>query len=172
MNKVISNKLLLWLVIVLLVANAATLSFLWLGRPGAAPRGDGASNFLIKELNLDAKQQEQYKNLVTEHRGSVELLRSKIRNSKEQLFDMIKGEGSSDSTKQEKAKEIGGYSAELDLLTVHHFEKLRAICTPEQQTKFDSLLHEVTKMMGNPRPPMGPDGHRPPGPPPGGPGAE
>lgn len=170
MNKGISNRLLLWLVIVLLVANVATLSFLWMGRPAAPPPGDGASKFLIKELQLDAKQQQQYQALVTEHRDSAEVLRSKIRKAKEQLFEMIKEEGATDSAKQEKVKEVSRYSGDLELLTLHHFEKLRAICTPEQQKKFDSVLQEITRMMGNPRPPMGPDGHQPPGPPPGAPG--
>jgi periplasmic protein CpxP/Spy len=170
MNKVTTNKLLLWLVVILLIANAATLSFLWMGRPSARPPGGGASNFLIKELQLNADQQQEYQKLVLEHREGAQVLRSKIREAKEVLFDMIKEPAASDSAKQQQAKEVSTYSGELELLTLHHFEKVRALCTPEQQKKFDSILHQVTSMMGNPRPPMGPGGNRPPGPPPEGPG--
>lgn len=170
MNKLTTNRLLLGLVIILLVANAATLSFLWLGRPSARPPGGGASNFLIKELQLNEGQQQQYQKLVIEHREGANELRSKIRSAKERMFDLIKEPNTSDSTKQQIAKEVSSYSMELELLTLHHFEKVRTICTPEQQKKFDAILHEIASMMGNPKPPIGPDGNRPPGPPSGGPG--
>ncbi|MBL0134931.1 MAG: periplasmic heavy metal sensor [Chitinophagaceae bacterium] len=170
MNKVTTNKILLWLVIILLIANAATLSFLWMGRPSARPPGGGAKDFLIKELKLNSNQQQEYQKLIVDHREAAEVLRTKIREAKDVLFEMIKEPNTSDSAKQKQAKEISGYSEELELLTLHHFEKVRTLCTPEQQKKFDDILHQVTSMMGNPRPPMGPEGNRPPGPPPGGPG--
>lgn len=173
MNKVTSNKLLLWLVVILLIANAATLSFLWMGRPSARQPGGGARDFLIKELQLSSSQQQEYQKLIVEHRENAEILRSKIRTAKEGLFDLIKEPATPDSTKQKLVKEVSIYSEELELLTLHHFEKVRALCTPEQQKKFDSILHQVASMMGNPKPPMGPEGNRPPGPPngppPGGP---
>ena len=143
-----------------------------MGRPSARPPGGGASDFLIKELQLNSNQQQEYQKLIFEHREAAQVLRSKIRTAKEGLFEMIKEPNTSDSAKQMQAKEISGYAEELELLTLQHFEKVRALCTPEQQKRFDTILHEVTSMMGNPKPQMGPGGNRPTGPPPGGPGDE
>ena len=42
----------------------------------------------------------------------------------------------------------------------------------EQQQKFDEIINDVVKMMGQPRPPMGGPGNHPQGPPPGGPDGE
>jgi Spy/CpxP family protein refolding chaperone len=125
----------------------------------------------VKELKLDAKQQEQFEALVKEHRQAAERLREKTKQAKEQLFDLLKQPAASDSIKQAAAKAVSVTTEELDLLTLNHFQKVRAICNAEQQQKFDDIINDVVRMMGQPRPPMGPGNH-PQGPPPGGPAGE
>jgi periplasmic protein CpxP/Spy len=148
------NKLLTWLVVLLLVANAATIAFFWLGKtkqpPG--PQG-GARDFLVKELNLDAKQQELFSEMVKEHRSSAEQIRPQIRKAKEAFFDLLKQPGISDSMKLAAAKQVSLQTEALDLLTFAHFQKLRSICTPAQQQKFDAVIHDIIRLMGQPRPP-------------------
>ncbi|MCX6317558.1 MAG: periplasmic heavy metal sensor [Bacteroidetes bacterium] len=159
------NKLLTWLVVLLLVANAATIAFFWLGRTKQPPglQGSAARDFLVKELNLDAKQQEQFSEMVKEHRNSADQIRPQIRKAKEALFDLLKQPGVSDSLKLAAAKQVSVQTEALDLLTFDHFQKLRSICNPAQQQKFDAVIHDIIRTMGQPRPPMRP-GDRP-GPP-------
>ena len=38
---------------------------------------------------------------------------------------------------------------ESDRITFVHFQKVRALCRPDQQTKFDEVIGEVLKMMAN-----------------------
>ena len=170
MNPGTKNKLLTWLVIVLLLANAATITIFWLDRkPKQPPTPKGTpQEFLVKELQLDAKQQDELNVLVKEHRQAAEQLRVKTREAKEQLFDLLKQPVATDSTKQAAAKAVSATTEELDLLTLNHFQKVRAICNAEQQKKFDAIINEVVRMMAQPRPPM-PPGQHPQGPPPGGP---
>jgi periplasmic protein CpxP/Spy len=169
MNATAKNKLLVWLVALLLVANAATIAMFWLGKKKQPPPPKGAPNeFLIKELKLDTKQQEHLDVLVKEHRQQAERLRGKTREAKESFFDLLKQANVTDSAKQSAAKAVSVSTEELDLLTLNHFQKIRALCTPEQQKKFDEIIHQVTSMMGQQRPPMGPGNDRQ-GPPPGGP---
>ncbi|HEV7783268.1 MAG TPA: Spy/CpxP family protein refolding chaperone [Chitinophagaceae bacterium] len=170
MNTGTKNKLLITLVVALLLANTATIIMFWSGKktgpllkPGGAPK-----EFLVKELKLDQKQQEQLDALVKEHRASAEQLRKKTREAKEAFFDLLKQQGVPDSIKQVAAKAVSVNTEELDLLTFAHFQKIRALCTAEQQQKFDEIIHEVTRMMAQPGRPMG-AGH-PQGPPPDGPG--
>jgi periplasmic protein CpxP/Spy len=169
MNATAKNKLLVWLVVLLLIANAASITMFWLGKKKQPPTPKGAPNeFLIKELQLDTKQQEQIDVLIKEHRQAAEQLRRKTREAKESFFDLLKQTNITDSAKQAAVKAISANTEELDLLTLAHFQKIRTLCTPEQQTKFDEIIHQVTNMMGQPRPPMGPGNDRQ-GPPPGGP---
>jgi Spy/CpxP family protein refolding chaperone len=173
MSTVAKNKILTWLVVLLLVANAATITMFWLNKGKRPPQPKGTpQEFLISELQLDTKQQEQLSVLVKEHRQAAELLRKKTREAKEALFDLVKQNSVSDSTKLAAAKAVSVNTEALDLLTLNHFQKVRAICSAAQQEKFDGIIHEVTAMLGQPRPPMRPGGpgNDPQGPPPGGPG--
>ncbi len=166
MNSGTKNKLLIWLVILLLLANAATITMFWLGRAKHPPQPKGSpKDFLITELKLDAKQQEQLEVLVKEHRQAAEELRGKTKEAKEAFFGLLKQTNVTDSTKQAAAKAVSVTTEELDLLTLDHFQKIRALCNAEQQQKFDKIIGQVTMMMGQPRPPGG-SGGRPDGPPP------
>ena len=169
MNSGTKNKLLMWLVVLLLIANAITITMFWLSREKhPQPMRGTPQNFLVESLKLDAKQQEQLEVLVKEHRQAAEQLRMKTKDSKEALFDLLKQLNVSDSTKQAAAKAVSVTTEELDLLTLNHFQKVRALCNLEQQKKFDEIINDVIRMMGQPRPPMGPGNGRP-GPPPDGP---
>jgi Spy/CpxP family protein refolding chaperone len=174
------NKLLTWLVVLLLLANTATLAMFWLNKRKHPPQPKGAPNeFLVKELKLDAKQQEQLDALVKEHRQMADQIREKVRIAKDSLFDLVKNPDATDSAKQNAAASCSKLTEQLDVLTVNHFQKLRALCNAEQQKKFDEIIHDITRMMGQPQPPGrpggppgppppgGPDGDRPPPPPPG-----
>lgn len=169
MNSIAKNKLLVWLVALLLVANAASIAMFWLGKAKNPPQSKGTpQEFLIKELKLDTKQQEQLEVLVKEHRQAAEQLRGKTREAKESFFDLLKLSNVTDSVKKAAASAVSVSTEELDLLTLNHFQKVRALCTTEQQKKFDEIIHQVTSMMRQLRPPMGSGKDRQ-GPPPRGP---
>ena len=165
MNHGMKNKLLTALVVLLLIANAATLALFWMGKAKHPPRPKGTpQEFLVKELKLDTKQQEQLDVLRKEHREAADELREKIKDAKESFFDLLKQANVTDSAKQAAAKAVSSNTEALDLMTLNHFQKLRTLCTPEQQNKFDKIIHEVASMIGQPRPPGGPEGDRPPPP--------
>lgn len=168
MSTAAKNKLLTWLVILLLVANTATLAMFWLNKKQHPPQPKGAPNeFLIRELKLDAKQQEQLDVLVKDHRQMAEQIREKIKAAKDSLFDLVKNPNATDSIKQSAAAACSRLTEQLDVLTVNHFQKVRALCNAEQQKKFDEIIHDITRMMAQPQPPGrpgGPGGDRPPPP--------
>lgn len=161
MDPVSKNKLLTWLVLLLIVANAITIIMFWVNKKQSPPPNPAPNEFLIKELRLDKFQQEQLDILVKEHRGQVQAIRGKLREAKDKLFSIVKIPETSDSVKHAAAADISKLTEEIDLLTLAHFQKVRKICTPEQQKKFDELIGEVTAMMA-PRPPKRPPGGGPP----------
>ncbi len=171
------NKFLTWAVILLLLANTATIAYFWLYRKGPAdhPRqGQGsAAAFLTGELALDAQQQKAYEELVRLHRLAAHPLRDSIRIARDAFFDLLKRDKVSDSALQAAGRAVGDITGRLDLITFDHFRKVRVLCTDSQKIKFDSLLHRVLRMMGEPgpggKPPQGgrpPQGGKPPGNPP------
>ena len=168
MNTGTKNKLLTWLVILLVIANAVSIAMFWLNKNQKPPQPKGTPNeFLVKELKLDAAQQQQLDVLVKEHRQAAELLREKVKSAKDNLFELVKQNDATDSVKQAAAAAVSKITEELDILTVNHFQKVRSLCNTDQQIKFDEIIHQVTAMIAQPRPPMGlggPQGDRPPPP--------
>jgi len=168
MNSSTKNKLLVGLVLLLVVANAATIAFFWFGRHKNQPPAKGsARDFLVNQLKLDAKQTAQYDELIKEHRSNAEQLRIKTKDAKEAFFHLLREPVITDSAKSAAAKAVSVNTEALDLLTLEHFQKVRALCTPDQQRRFDDIIYEVVRMMGQPRPPGGPGpgaGHPPPRP--------
>jgi Spy/CpxP family protein refolding chaperone len=52
----------------------------------------------------------------------------------------------------ELADSIVSIQKQIELVTFYHFQKVRAICTAEQQQKFDEVIDEAIRMLG-PKPP-------------------
>lgn len=156
MSTTTKNKWLTGLVILLIAANAATITVFWLGRrkhhvPPPHEQG-GPANYLIRELELDSLQQQQYRQLVNEHRQAAEQLRQKIKEEKDHFFGLLRQGNTPDSVKNAVAAAVSRQTAALDLLTFDHFQKVRAIGTPAQQEKFDRIIQKVMAMMAGPGP--------------------
>ena len=163
MNHASKNKVLTWLVVLLLVANAASITMFWMGKTKQTeqikqteqPKGK-PQDFLVKELKLDANQQVQLEILAKEHREAVNELREKVKDAKEFFFNLLKRQNPSDSVKKTAAIAISSITEQIDLLTLNHFQKVRALCNADQQKKFDEIIQQVVDMMGQQRRPEGP----------------
>jgi Spy/CpxP family protein refolding chaperone len=166
-----NNRWLTIATIILLVANTVTLSLLWVNRKNAgidrgAPHNPPAVfEFLTKELQLDSKQQDAYRLLRDEHQQSQRQLHDSIRNAKDAFFSLLQQPNVPDSLLQDYSKKTNAYEQQMDIITFRHFEKVRSLCNPDQQKKFDALIKEVMQRMAGPAAhPPGPDGMRPPPP--------
>lgn len=163
------NKWLMTLVILLLLVNGVTIAMFWIGRgkeklpPPPPPQEQGGSpaNYLIRELGLDSQQQQRYMVLVKEHQQASAQLRRQIGEEKDRFFGLLRQSTAPDSVKKAAVAAASRQTEALDLLTFEHFQKVRAICTPAQQEKFDRIIQQVTAMMAGPKP-GGPGGPPPP----------
>jgi len=175
-------KLFTSLVLILLIANAISIGMFWVvnkkqTKPGTKFDGTPAT-FMIIKLNFDEEQQEKLEILRVEHGYIIEPLHKQLRNERQILYNLLKQKTVSDSAKKTAIKNIAAITQQIDDVTFEHFRKIRAICTPEQQIKFDEIIEEVVSIINNPRPkkpkresePNRPtrnndDDNRPPGPP-------
>jgi protein CpxP len=173
-----SNKR--WLAIVialLLIANVATLILLWSNsksgrdKQDAPPQGQ-VFEYVVKELQLNRQQQDAYAKLRTEHQQGQRMIADSMRKIKDSFFALLKDPAVPDSVVAAGSRKSAEMEQQLELLTFNHFQKVRAICTPEQQQKFDKIiedvLHRMAKPRGGPPPPgrggQGPEGMPPPPP--------
>ena len=160
MNPTTKNNVLTWLVVVLMLANIGVITLFLMGRHHQEEKRGTPGEFLVRELNLDTKQQAQLHELASKHHTESEKIRGEIKDARDHFFDLIKQPNVNDSAKNATATEVADKLKALDLLTFDHFRQVRMICTPEQQVKFDKVLNEAMRMIGGP----------PPGPRQGGPG--
>ncbi|MEO6253596.1 MAG: periplasmic heavy metal sensor [Ferruginibacter sp.] len=163
MNNFTNNRWVPVITWLLLTANIITLTLLWTGKKQGgraekkfAPPTGQVFEFLTHELQLDTAQQEAYKKLRDEHQAGMRDIRNNIqRKAKEALFELLKKPAVSDSEVHIYSGRAAAADQQLDEFTFHHFQKLRAICRPVQQEKFDSIIQETLRRMGGPkRPPV------------------
>jgi protein CpxP len=160
-------------IIVLLLINIATLTFMWTGRkhydghmpppPPHAPRPPAAFEFLTHELNLDEAQIKQFDALRKEHHENAQLIQEKSRKMHHRFFDLLGNTTADSALSVQLADSMALFQKQMEMLTFNHFKKVRAICKPGQQKKFDEVINEALQMMA-PKPPHSPQ--RPDGPPP------
>lgn len=165
MNNFTNNRWISVITLVLLTANIATLALLWTNKKNDEKpvqhqfaRGGQLFEFVNRELNLDTMQQQKYKILREEHQAEVRPLQDSIKKAKDRFFALLHDENVPETTIEEYSRKIGVLEQQRDMITFKHFQKLRALCTKEQQIKFDSIIREILHGMGGPK--------RPPGPPP------
>ncbi len=157
------------IIILLLLINAATIVFLFIGKNKhhlTPPQNGGAFAFLVKELGLDTDQKNEYQKLRDQHRNSVEGLRMQLKKNKDSLFDLLKVSSVADANFHQKLDSIASLNRKIDEITFYHFKQVRAICKPRQQIKFDEIISQAMQMQASReqhshhRPP--PNGDKPP----------
>lgn len=166
-----NNRFLKITIIVLLLINIATLCFMWSGRkhhdthmPPSPPHGPGgAFEFLVHELNFDEMQIKQFEALRNEHHKNAELIQEKSHDMHRRFFNLLKNLPADSGVSSQLADSMAMYQKQLEMLTFNHFKKVREICKPEQQKRFDEVINNALEMMAPkpPHPPRGPDGPPP-----------
>jgi periplasmic protein CpxP/Spy len=140
---------------VLLLTNIAVLVyFLELKKSEKPPHNQdgrpGISEILQKEVGFTDAQLAQYKELKDEQKQTIRPMYDDMRKAKDSLFKLISYPGTSDSVLNQVSDVIAQKQKALDMQTFSYFKKLRTVCTPEQQPKYDSVIQRMFKKMGKP----------------------
>ena len=164
MEAIYKNKLWSAVLLVLVIANVATLGIFWhykmKEKPTTTEQGPAnTANFVIAQTGFSMEQQLAYRKLIEEHQERVRSAQNDLRETKDQLFDMLSDTTVSQQKIDSLTGIIGKTEQALDAETFRHFKQVRALCTPVQKIKFDNIIKQVMRMMG-------PQAGRPQGPPP------
>ena len=135
----------------LLLLNIGTLTFLWTHRPPGG--GGGPFMFLVKETNMDDAQKDAYQQLRTAHHTQMTVFRSQNSLLRGKLFELLATRDANTPEVQQMIDSIASNRKQEEIATFEHFRKVRALCRPEQQAKFDAVIGEAVQSLGPPGPP-------------------
>ena len=144
------QKLLTFAVIGLLLLNTGLLAMLWL-TPKDHKR-ERPHDFIIRSLQLDPTQQQQYEALIPLHRQQVEQLRHESHGMQRELIGLLKAPAPDLKKADSIAELIAHNRKEIELINFRHFSDIRALCRPEQQKLFDSLTDQIVALFRPPPP--------------------
>ena len=148
------NKVLLIIVGVLLLVNLGVLLlFVNMKQPGGRVRDrvrQGMSEVLEKKAGFTPQQLKAYQELREQHWAKMKPLLGDMRAAKDSFYRLLYQPSVADSTLSRVAAAIGVRQQAIDMQTFRHFQQVRALCTPEQRPKLDSLIHQVVSRTGAP----------------------
>lgn len=153
MEKQNRSKVFLVIIGILLIANIAMLSFFLMkkdnGRNENRPdRKAMIADFLKKEIGFNQAQLQQYDTLSDRHRDNVRKMYDNHRSSKDNQFKQLAASDFSDSIINNVADQSAASQKIMELQMFNHLKNIRALCTPEQLPKFDSLFVKILNRRG------------------------
>lgn len=153
MRSVLNNKVLLFIVAILLLANMAILFyFLWIREPLKRNlRGDRQKSpiteFLQTEIGFDKNQMAAFDKMRQKHRQTMKPLFEDTKAAKVRFYGYLTNTAVSDTVLNAAASIIGEKQKLLEMQAFENFKEIRTLCTPRQQLKYDSLIvNEISKM--------------------------
>lgn len=152
------NRNLLIIIGVLLLTNIAVLVyFLGAKKPARTDteinerERSSVAEMLQKEVGFNEEQTAQYKLLKEKQKQTIRPMYDDMRKAKDSLFRLLSYPGTSDSLLNKVSDAIAQKQKTLDLQTFNHFKRVRTLCTPGQQPKYDSMVLRMFSKMGRPQ---------------------
>ncbi len=145
-----NSKFLKIVIIILLFINISTLAFIWMHKPPHAmppPPSQEIGDFLMHELNFTEAQRTQFVYMRDEHRSSVRDLRDESQYLRDKFFDLLDAIPPDTIKIYQLADSLTSVQKQIELSTFYHFQKVRTICSPRQQKKFDEVIKEGLRML-------------------------
>ncbi|MEO6539409.1 MAG: Spy/CpxP family protein refolding chaperone [Ferruginibacter sp.] len=148
------SKILITIIGILLIANIVLVSFFFLQKDERKhdkrmDRKTVIGNFLKDEIGFNEAQMQQYDSMSTWHSKYMKIMFEANRNSKDQQFKELTVADFSDSVMNNIADQSAATQKSMELQMFSHLKNIRALCTPAQQPKFDSLFVKVLNKRGS-----------------------
>ena len=142
-----NNKALIFLVVILLLSNIGLLLYFFVWKKtdhkaGGPPRGEfSIVDYMKKEVGFNDEQAKQFQQLHELNRDSLKIIGDSIRSAKNSLYKLLQQPSpANDSDVRYAVTALSSYQQRMELRMFRHFQRVRAICTPEQQVKLDSMV--------------------------------
>ena len=155
MNK---TKLLTIAVIGLLLLNLGMMCMMFFHHPEDhhPPFGgphEGPKMIIIQKLHFDEEQQKQYEVLVQDHRQKSREMNSNARDLRNKLYSLLKSEHIDTAQQALITDQIAENQKKTEEINIDHFQKIKALCKPDQLEAFNNLVDELTELFEHTGPP-------------------
>ena len=148
-----NSSYLKWIVVVLVLLNVTTLTFVWLNKPkGPFPPPHHATKdrmdvkaHLKNEIGFSDEQLKQFDISSDKHRKAMHSGHDKIRDIKQILLTNLEPNDS-------LFKVMGNTQIEIEKAILIHFKEIRDICNEDQKLKIDDVFVKITRMMAAGKP--------------------
>ncbi|MEM7110030.1 MAG: hypothetical protein AAF519_17515 [Bacteroidota bacterium] len=148
-----TNKMLVILVIVLIVINITTVSFLWFKdaphqkrmRSGSSPKVEG---FLKRKLGLNDEQQRLFQEARKAHFKESRKFMEEMKRFRKQLL-VYSGTNNAVVVDSLFSK-LSRVQSDFERLNFEHIQELRSYCSENQQIAFDSVMGSMFEHLSSP----------------------
>ncbi len=141
-------------VTILFLLNLGTLGFLFFRPPQGLLQRQGPDRLIVEGLRLNESQIEQFRELKEEHQSQMQQRDRLQKDSQQRLWQLLRLSAPDTARATALIDTFLVLEKEKKKLTFDHFRKLRAICDPEQEVLFDSLIGQIGRALMPP--PRGP----------------
>lgn len=144
MNDPRRTRLLTGIIIALVALNIGLLGWIWFRshRPAHRPPRISSRTFLADTLGLDNRQKQQLADLQTAYFKQVRPRQRQLRQERK-LYFRLTDSSFTEAQRREKALAFHQQSAQVELMTLAHFDRVAAICNPKQRQLLNHLLSEL-----------------------------
>ncbi|GAA3654236.1 Spy/CpxP family protein refolding chaperone [Flavivirga jejuensis] len=150
------NVLLYILLVFLIVVNGFFL-FNYIGNSDKIDnkeRPKGPANFIVKQLNFDDEQMQQFEEINKKHHQQMRRISDNNKKLKDALFNRISDISLKENTVDSITTLIGEKEKEKGEVIFYHFKSIQALCNDKQKKKFKRIindaLHKGDKPEGRP----------------------
>lgn len=152
MGNLSKTKVLIFIIIVLFLANLAMLGyFLKVEKPedkGRDNRGPNIMNTVLQEkVGFTEEQMKRVSELRKQHWDNMRQLFDESRKAKIDFYKNLSQSEVNDTLLKTAAFRIGKTQEAIDLQTFRNFRDVRSLCTPEQLPRYDSLVPATIQKM-------------------------
>ncbi len=153
------EKILMFIILFLVLVNSATLILMWMNRPPFPPhhgRPGPPDKIIIERLDLDDAQIKKFEVLKNEHHSQMMKLNEEANEIHKKYFQLLESENVNDSIADSYEKQLANITEKREEFTFIHFQKLKAICKPDQIKLFNDFIGELGKILAGPKGPPPP----------------
>jgi periplasmic protein CpxP/Spy len=138
---------------VLVILNVITISFILFSPMGHElfPGREHIQSTIEDELQFTHLQKKQFAELRAQHFARGDSMAAIEFRAMDSLFAMLRQHSVNGDSVHLLTEKLGGLAASRQAGLFYHFRAVRALCTPEQQTKFDTVIVKVMEMIRDPR---------------------
>ncbi len=154
MNNGSKNKTLIIIIVLLLISNIFLVGFyMFKNKTSHRTKGkdDGFVTALKNDVGFSEEQLKKFSELKETNWTQAKERMNQVRKLRSQIFDLTRQNSVADSTVERIADSIAILQKQFEIKSYNHFKETRAICTPQQQAAYDSLMKKIINRPRGPR---------------------